>query len=89
MRVGQTRKRDYIEKDVIQALTDIGVACVALSAKGVPDLLCWSVRDGFRLLEVKQPRGRLTPAQVAMRQQVPFTVVRSSHEALALYGVKA
>jgi hypothetical protein len=89
MRVGQSRKRDDGEAAIVQALEDIGVSVVALSTPGCPDLLVWSRRDGFRLLEVKAPKGKLTPQQVLMRTKVPFTVVRSVAESLALFGVKA
>lgn len=89
MRVGQSRKRDANEQAICDALADIAVDTIKLSAKGCPDVLAWSKWDGLRLLEVKQPKGELTPAQIAMRQRIPFTIVRSVEEALALYGVKA
>lgn len=86
MRVGQARKRDWNEAEIVSALRDIGVSVMHISAPGCPDLLCYSKREGFRLLEVKQPRGRLTPAQT--QQTMPFTVVRSVEDALAIYGVE-
>ena len=86
MRVGQARKRDWNEAELVSALRAIGVTVERLSAPGLPDLLCWHPREGFRLLEVKQPRGRLTMAQE--RQTMPYSVVRSVGEALALYGVE-
>ncbi len=89
MRVGQARKRDWNEAQVRAALHDIGVITIPLSAAGVPDLLCWSKHDGFRLVEVKTPRGKLTPEQIKFRALVPFEVVRSVEEALKLYGVQA
>lgn len=88
MRVGQSRKRDSNEKSIVAALEAIGVAVVRVSEKGCPDLLVWSSRDGFRLLEVKSKAGKLTPDQQVMRSRVPFTVVRSVEDALALYGVR-
>lgn len=30
---------------------------------GIPDLLCWNKSFGMRMIEVKTPRGVLTPAQ--------------------------
>lgn len=86
-RVGQVRKRDYNEPSIVQALEDIGITVVKLSAEGCPDLLAWHPREGLRLIEVKQPRGRLTPDQKEFA--MPFTVVHSVEEALALYGVKS
>jgi len=86
-RVGQTRKRDWNEAAIVSALEGIGIRCVRLSAPGCPDLLAYHPREGFRLLEVKQPRGRLTEAQQEF--DLPFTVVRSVPEALAIFGVKS
>ena len=80
-------KRDYVEPDIIEALEEIGISVLRLSAPGCPDLLCWHPLEGFRLLEVKHARGRLTPLQKAFG--MPFSVVRSVAEALAIYGVKA
>lgn len=85
-RVGQTRKRDVNEPAIIEALEGIGITIVQLSAPGCPDLLCWSPWDGMRLLEVKSKTGTLTPEQ--KKATVPFTIVRSEQDALALYGVK-
>jgi hypothetical protein len=85
-RVGQTRKRDLNEPAIVDALESIGLTVVRLSAPGVPDLLVWSPWDGTRLLEVKSGTGRLTPQQEEF--VMPFTIVRSEQEALALYGVK-
>lgn len=87
MRVGQSRRRDWNERQIVSALQAIGVTVERLSAPGLPDLLAWHPRDGFRLIEVKQPRGRLTMAQE--RQTMPYSVIRSVDEALALYGVEA
>lgn len=89
MRTGQARRRDWNENQIRSALHAIGVITVQISTTGCPDLLLYSKRDGFRLVEVKTPRGRLTPEQVKFRQLVPFDVVRSVKEALAIYGVKA
>ena len=88
-RVGQARRRDGNEAAIISASEAIGVTTIPLSAAGVPDLLVWHPQHGFRLLEVKQARGRLTAAQTVMRTKLPFTVVHSVAEALSLYGVKS
>src|SRR3990167_2789797 len=87
-RVGQTRKRDQNEVAIVQALEAISVTVLRLSGKGCPDLLC--CRQGVWLpIEVKRPRGRLTPAQRAVRLAAPFPVVESVEHALALFGVRA
>lgn len=55
-------KRDANEREIIDALKQIGCTVKQLSAKGIPDLLV-----GFRgknfLIEVKQPNGSLTSDQ--------------------------
>lgn len=81
-------RRDANEKEIADALESIGIVVLPLSAPGYPDLLCWSSRDGFRLLEVKRPKGKLTGPQLVMQTRVPFSIVRSVHEALAIYGVR-
>lgn len=88
MRVGQSRRRDANERAIVRALRQIGVTIIWLSAPGVPDLLAWTAREGYRLIEVKRPKGKLTTAQQQTRALgVPFCVVTSVAEALALYGV--
>lgn len=89
MRTGQARRRNWNEDSIRSALHVIGVITIQISAPGCPDLLCYSKLEGFRLMEVEATGGRLTPAQVKFRQLVPFDVVRSVKEALAIYGVKA
>lgn len=89
MRVGQARRRDANEAAIIEALRDIGVTVIPLSEKGVPDLMAYSKWDGLRLIEVKMPKGTLTPAQQEMRALLPFSVARSVEQALAIYGVRA
>ncbi len=81
-------KRDGHERAIIQALEAIGVSVAPLSMPGVPDLLCWTAWDGYRLVEVKTRSGKLTPAQVTFRQKFPVLVARSVEEALSLFGVK-
>ncbi len=48
MRVGQARKRDWNEPDIVEALRKFGVRVWRLNGAGLPDLLChyrgkWSV----------------------------------------------
>jgi hypothetical protein len=86
MRVGQSRKRDANERAICAALHRIGVQTYALSIPGLGDLLAWRADTGWRVLECKTPRGRLTKAQRAVHTHVPIQIVRSVDEALALYG---
>ena len=87
MRVGQSRRRDANERAICEALEAIGVRILRISEPGCPDLLAWTAREGFRLLEVKQKTGKLTALQ--QQTQIPFTVIRSVEEALRIYGVSA
>lgn len=88
MRVGQSRRRDFNEAAIVSELESIGVIVVRISAPGAPDLLCYS-RGHWLPVEVKRPRGHLTPAQLALRAMAPFPVVETPAEALALFGVRA
>lgn len=86
MRVGQSRKRDWNEASIVAALRGIGVDVWRMSGEGLPDLLTHS-RGKWLPIEVKRPRGKLTPAQKALRAIAPFPVVETDAEALALFGV--
>lgn len=83
-------KRDDNEALIVTALQSAGWTVVRVSDAGAPDLLC--VRMGeIRLLEVKGPKGTLTPAQeVAFerlnRAGVTVLVVRSPPDALEAVG---
>jgi hypothetical protein len=82
-------RRDGNEPEIVRALEDIGVRVRRVSAGGVPDLLCWTRAEGYRVLEVKTETGRLTPAQRVFREQgFPVLVVRSVEDALRAYGVR-
>ena len=89
MRTGQARRRDWNEAAIVSALEAIGVTVLRVSGAGCPDLFAHSTWQGWMAIEVKQPRGRLTPAQIATRAKAPFAVVRSVTDALALFGVRA
>ena len=84
MRVGQARKRDAIEKPIVEALEAVGAHVTRISGKGAPDLL---VRHRGRLFawEVKSEKGRRTAAQ----QETEWPLIRSVEEALHQIGVQA
>lgn len=87
-RVGQARKRDANEPQIVRALEQIGVAVQKISAPGFADLICWHPHEGLRLLEVKGLKGKLTPLQIEHRQDGwPVCIVRSVADALAIFGV--
>jgi len=55
-------KRDANEPEIVEALELSGWTVIPVSDTGVMDLLC--IRRGVvKLLEVKGPKGKLTPAQ--------------------------
>lgn len=87
MRVGQTRKRDANEPEIVKALRKAGAMVWRLSGPGLPDLLV-SHRGRWMVIEVKRPKqGRLTDAQCNTRALAPFPVVSNISEALAVIGV--
>ena len=77
MRVGQARRRDTVEADIIRELRQIGAHVTPISGRGAPDLL---VRYGSKLFafEVKSPGGKRTLAQAVSQ----WTIVRTPEEAL-------
>ena len=79
-------KRDWNEPGIVSALEAIGVTVYRVSMPGLPDLLTHQ-RGVWLPIEVKRPRGRLTPAQQETFEQTPFPVVETEAEALALFGV--
>lgn len=85
MRVGQARKRDTNEGAIKRTLEKIGVIVMKISAPGLPDLLCYHPYTGLFLCEVKADKGRLTPAQKQLDPLVPFHVVRTEAEAIAMF----
>ena len=70
-RVGQARKRDRNEAEIVDALRAIGAHVTRISGPGAPDLLVrYAGRDYG--LEVKGKRGKRTKAQE--RSQWPLIV---------------
>ncbi len=87
MRVGQSRKRDKNEPEIVDALRKVGVRVQRISERGFADLICMT-KDGVVLLEVKSKRGKLTEAQVEHRADGwPVVIVRSRDEALMACGI--
>lgn len=80
-------KIDTTQTEIIAAAEGIGCDVVNLSAigKGVPDLALFWRGKGW-LVEVKGPRGKLTPAEeaYAVRSRTPVHIVRSVDELLKL-----
>lgn len=83
----RTRGRvDNNQAAIVQALRKCGwkVASLANVGGGVPDLLAARGAE-VMLVEVKQPKGTLTPAQQKFKAQGwPITVIRTVDEAAQL-----
>lgn len=88
MRVGQSRKRDANEPEIVAALEQAGVKVYRISGSGLPDLLC-EHRGRWLPLEVKSERGKLTTAQAVAFLASPFAIVRTKEQALRYFGIKA
>jgi hypothetical protein len=79
-------KRDQNEPEIVRALELAGWSVFTVSDTGLMDLLC--IRRGvIRLLEVKGPKGKLTPAQEKTFARIHAAlgtvhVVRTPSEAL-------
>jgi len=88
-RVGQTRRRDSNEAQIVDALRRVGAFVMRASIEGGPDLLVlW--RGTVHLVECKATTG--TPTQAQQRTATegwPIQTVRSPGEALQVLGVKA
>lgn len=80
-------RKDWTQAQIVSALRAIGVEVLILNQEGIPDLLVHS-RGIWFPIEVKRPRGKLTPLQAALRKRAPFPVVDSVESALALFGVE-
>ena len=78
---------DANQAEIVEALRAGGwkVQSTANVGGGFPDLICARGHD-VRLVEVKQPKGTLTPDQqrFIVRDGWPVTIVRSIDDALSL-----
>lgn len=82
---------DTTQESIVRGLRTVGARVTDLSmvGAGVPDLLV-SYRGNWHVLEVKGPKGELTPDQVEWwnRQEAPVHIVRDLDEALAIIHKK-
>lgn len=83
-RVGQARRRDSNEPDIIDALERIGALVLRVSGPGLPDLFV-RYRGTWYAMEVKTAKGKRTDAQ----QVTQFPIVRSPEEAIRVVGGSA
>ena len=82
MRVGQARRRDANEGEIIDALRAVGAHVTPISGEGAPDLLV-RYRRKLYAFEVKTGAGRRTKAQADSL----WPIVRSVADALQAIGV--
>lgn len=85
MRVGQIRKRDLNEPAIVAALRAVGATVIQISAAGAPDLLV-AFRGRWTPLEIKRPRGKLTPAQRELWLIAQFPICETVEQALRAIG---
>lgn len=77
-------KRDGNEREIIDELERNGCRVMQLNGRGHPDLLVYRVATGLlRLMEIKQPKGKLTAAQREKFPEWPAWVCRTKEKALA------
>ena len=79
-------KRDANERAIVEALRWVGCAVQTLEqGKGCPDLLVCDETGRMVLMEVKEPGGKLTPAQTKWHANWPgrVAIVHSPMEALS------
>ncbi len=87
MRVGQVRKRDENEAEIVKALRKVGVYVFLVSGPGAPDLVC-HYRKQWYVMEIKKPgKGRLTDAQLNTRAHAPFPIVETIEQAFQVFGI--
>ncbi len=77
-RVGQARRRDRNEAEIVKALEAVGAHVTRISGRGAPDLLV-RFRNRLYAFEVKGLKGTRTEAQ----QETSWPIVRCVDEALA------
>ena len=54
------------------------------SGRGMPDTLVWTAHTGLMLVEIKMPKGTLTPPQVRFHARFPVHIVRTVDDALQI-----
>lgn len=86
-RVGQARKRDANEAEIVAALRAFGARVLHISGPGAPDLLV-GFRGRWYPMEVKTAKGTFTKlqAEALVNGYEPFAVVRTVDDALGAIG---
>ena len=83
-------KVDLNQAEIVKALRKAGASVLSLSSlgQGVPDLLV-GLGSGLWMIEVKGPKGTLTPDQIEFIDAWPHAVhiARTPEDALRIVGV--
>lgn len=83
-RVGQARRRDENERDIVDGLRKCGVFVVQISGVNAPDILC-AFGSKWMPFEIKGTKGKLTKAQVQQQAgRAPYPVVKSIDDCLRI-----
>jgi len=82
-------KLDQNQHVIVDALRRFGyvVQSLASCGQGVPDLLVAKLGRIY-LIEVKTPKGKITPQQEDFRQQWPVVIVRSVQDVAAFDAMR-
>lgn len=78
------KRRDAVEPAIADALRAVGCKVYYVSGRGLPDLIAFKGSQMWAF-ECKSKGGTLTKAQA----DIPWPVVRSVSEALAVLGIAA
>jgi hypothetical protein len=80
------KRTDGNHADIRDAMREAGaeVEDMSGSGKGMPDTLVYTPDGRLLLVEIKMPKGTLTPPQVRFHARFPVHIVRSAEEAVAL-----
>jgi len=84
-------RRDRLEGQVRATLDKLGVTSFPISARGIPDLLCFHGRRAF-LIEVKDPAETLTPSQKVFHHRAalggwPVFMVRNVEQVVSVLKI--
>lgn len=83
-RVGQARRRDDNEREIVDGLRKCGVFVVQISGLNAPDILC-AFGSKWMPFEIKTAKGKLTKAQVQQQAgRAPYPVIKSCDDALKI-----
>lgn len=58
------------------------------TGSGAPDAFIWTRDKGWAAVEIKAPKGLLTPAQALVHRTVPICIWRSESDVLAHFGIE-